>query len=85
MELRQTKDLEHFTGIPFRYEIIHDEEEGGYTVTFPELPGCLTCVENIEDIEPMAEDAKKAWLEAAIEEGLVLEIKNNLAGRNNQL
>ena len=30
--------------------IIEDTEEGGYTVTLPDCPGCVTCCQNWEDI-----------------------------------
>ena len=45
-------------------------EEGGYVVSYPELPGCITCVEALEDIDENAADAKRAWMDAAIEEGV---------------
>lgn len=35
-----------------------------------ELPGCITCGETIERAVENAADAKKAWLEAALEEGI---------------
>ena len=41
------------------------QEEGGYAVTFPELPGCITCEENMESVISNAKDAKKEWFEAA--------------------
>lgn len=34
------------------------------------LPGCITCGETIERAVENAADAKKAWLEAALEEGI---------------
>lgn len=42
-----------------RYTIIlhPDEEEGGYTVTVPALPGCVTQGETIEEAIAMAKDA----------------------------
>ena len=43
---------------------------GGYVVSFPELLGCLTCADTIESAILQAEDAKKAWLEAALKEQL---------------
>ena len=51
-------------------EIIEDQEEGGYVVSFPDLPGCLTCGETPAAALANADDAKKAWLEAALEEGI---------------
>ena len=42
--------------------IIEDTEEGGYTVTLPDCPGCVTCCQNWEDIPATIEDAQKEWL-----------------------
>ena len=64
------KTIEYYMSLPYRMEIIPDTEEGGYTVWFPDLPGCLTCCETTEGIIESASEAKKAWLEAAVEEGL---------------
>ena len=50
--------------------IKEDKDEGGYMVSFPELPGCITCGETIESAVKNAEDAKKEWLIAALEEGI---------------
>lgn len=38
------------------------EEDGGYSVDFPELKGCLTCGENLEDALVMAKDALDGYL-----------------------
>jgi len=64
------KTLEYYMSLPYRLEIVPDVEEGGYGARYPELPGCLTCAETMEGIVANAEDAKKAWLEAALGEGL---------------
>ena len=64
------KTIDYYLTLPYRMELIPDAEEGGFTVCFPDLPGCLTCSETMEDIIETAVDAKKAWLEAAIDEGL---------------
>ena len=50
--------------------IIEDPVEGGYTVSIPDLPGCITCCQRWEDIPAMIEDARLAWITAAIEEGI---------------
>ena len=62
------KTVEYYMSLPYRMEIIPDMEEGGFTACFPELPGCLTCADTLEAVVSNAEDAKKAWLEAAIED-----------------
>ena len=47
--------------------IIEDMEEGGYTITLPDCPGCITCCQRWEDIPATIEDAQKEWLEAVTE------------------
>lgn len=37
-------------------------------VSFPDLPGCLTMGDTIEEAIQNAEDAKRVWIEAAIED-----------------
>ena len=70
MEETMKKSLEYYLSLPYRIVIVPDVEEGGYTAWYPELPGCLTCSETMEGIVVNAEEAKKAWLEAALEEGI---------------
>ena len=38
-------------------------------VEFPDLPGCLTQVETVEEIPEMAEEARQLWLQTALEDG----------------
>lgn len=64
------KTLNEYLKLPYRMEIVEDQEEGGYVVSFPDLHGCITCGKTIESVVANAEDAKKAWLEAAMEETL---------------
>ena len=64
------KTIDYYMSLPYHMEIIPDMEEGGYTAKFPDLPGCLTCAETIEDLVASAQDAKKTWLIAAIEDGI---------------
>ena len=47
-------------------------------VPFPELPGCITCGETVESAVANALDAKKAWLEAAIEDGIEIHEPDSL-------
>lgn len=63
-----SKTLEYYMSLPYRLEIVPDTEEGGYGARYPELPGCITCAETIEELVKNAEDAKRAWLKAALEE-----------------
>jgi predicted RNase H-like HicB family nuclease len=64
------RTLSEYLALPYRLEIVPDPEEGGYVASYPELPGCITCGETLETAAANAEDAKKAWLEAAMEDGI---------------
>jgi predicted RNase H-like HicB family nuclease len=72
------KTLEEYMALPYKIEIVPDTNEGGYAVSFPELPGCLTCGESLEQAVRNANDAKKEWLTAALEEGLEIPEPVNL-------
>ena len=67
------KTIEDYLRMNYTMEVIEDPTEGGFVVSFPELPGCLTCVQTLENALANALDAKKAWLEAALEDGLVIQ------------
>lgn len=63
-------------------KIVADNDEGGFVVSFPELPGCITCAETMEVAIKNALDAKKAWLEAAMEDGVeICEPDNRVGGK----
>lgn len=63
------RTLEEYMRLPYRLEIVPDSEEGGYVASYPELRGCVTSGETIAELAANAEDAKRAWLLAAMEEG----------------
>lgn len=42
---------------------------GGYTVEFPDLPGCVTEGKNLEEAFEMATDAASGWVLDELEEG----------------
>ena len=63
------RTLEEYMRLPYRMEIIPDTIEGGFAVRFPELPGCLTCADTMEEAVRNAEDCKREWFAAAIEDG----------------
>ncbi|MBR5789442.1 MAG: type II toxin-antitoxin system HicB family antitoxin, partial [Lachnospiraceae bacterium] len=62
------KTIDYYMNLPYRLEIIPDIEEGGYAAYYPELPGCITCAETMEEVVILAQDAKKEWLTACIED-----------------
>jgi predicted RNase H-like HicB family nuclease len=44
--------------------LLRKEPEGGYTVTVPSLPGCVTYGESIEEATEMAKEAIELYLES---------------------
>ncbi len=58
--------------MPYKLEIVPDREEGGYVGSYPELRGCMTTGETIAELAANAEDAKREWLLAAMEEGICI-------------
>ncbi len=68
----------------YRMEIVEDKDEGGFVVSFPELPGCITCGETVESVVANALDAKKAWLEAAVEDGIEIHEPDSLEDYSGQ-
>lgn len=63
------KTIEYYMSLPYRVELVPDLEEGGYAAGYPELPGCLTVGDTREEALSNADDAKRAWIMAALEEG----------------
>jgi antitoxin HicB len=60
----------------FKVIIEHDEDEGGYTVTVPALPGCITEGDTVEDALENAKEAIMGFLEALRIQGKQLPKEN---------
>lgn len=65
-------NIEEYLHLPYTVEISPDEGEGysGWFAKVVELPGCMTQADSFEELEDMIEDAKRAWLESALEDGV---------------
>ena len=76
------KSIECYMGLPYRLEITPDLDEGGFVARYPELPGCITVGDSMEEIAEYAEDAKREWLAAALDNidrhAEVTELKNKI-------
>ena len=57
-----TKPLEYYLNLEYPLNIIADPD-GGYVVVFPDLPGCLTQGDTLEEVIAMAKEARELWLE----------------------
>ena len=63
------KTVNQYVKLPYRLEIVPDPDEGGYAAQYPELPGCITVGDTMTEVLKNAEDAKRAWIEAQLEDG----------------
>ena len=63
--------IEEYLGRSYLMDVVEDPFEGGYVVSFPSLPGCLTCADSLSRAFENAEDANRAWFEAALEDGVL--------------
>jgi predicted RNase H-like HicB family nuclease len=61
------KSVDYYMKLSYKMEINSDTSEQGYVISFPELPGCITCGETLASALANAEDCKREWLTAALE------------------
>ena len=62
----------------YTYKILlHREPEGGFTVTVPVLPGCITYGEDVDESISMAREAIELYIEALQERGEVIPDDSN--------
>ena len=77
------KDIKKYMALPYRLEIVPDEDEGGYVASYPDLPGCFSVGKTVEEAVANIQDAKKVWLEAALADGVEIAspADNNYSGQ----
>jgi len=63
--------VEDYLKLPYTIEVTRDESEGytGWFAKVGELPGCMTQADTFDELGEMIEDAKRAWIESALEDG----------------
>lgn len=49
--------------------IYPNDQEKGYTAIVPDLPGCVTCGDDMQDVFEMAVDAASGWVLTELEDG----------------
>lgn len=55
------------------------EDNGGYSVFFPDFPGCQTCGDSLDQAMTMAMDALTGRIESDLEDGLQLPVPSDFA------
>ncbi len=54
-----------FEDYPFEIRPLSQEEGGGYLITFPDLPGCMSDGDTPDDALENGKDAFQCWVAAA--------------------
>jgi len=47
------------------YAVVHKDADSAFGVTFPDLPGCFSAADRVEDVLPNACEALELWFEDA--------------------
>lgn len=63
------KDFDYYMGLPYTI-LLHPSPTGGYVVSIGELPGCVSQGETLDEALHMIEDAKRCWIDVALQDGL---------------
>jgi predicted RNase H-like HicB family nuclease len=61
-------DLSYYLGLKYPVEIT-EQAEGGYFVRVPDLPGCMSQGETVDEALANIDEARRLWLEVAHESG----------------
>jgi predicted RNase H-like HicB family nuclease len=62
------KDLDYYMSLNYPFTLEQDED-GSYLIIFPDLPGCMTCGASLEEVIELGRDARKCWVESALQDG----------------
>jgi antitoxin HicB len=68
MTVAAGRSLEELLALAYPFEALADPD-GGYVVRFPDLPGCITQVETLDELASAADEARTLWIETEYELG----------------
>ena len=63
------RSLDYLVGLPYKIEILANEDGTGYYAEIPVLRGCLAYAATPEEALDILEEIKLAWMEEALESG----------------
>lgn len=63
----QRQPLSYYLALEYPYTVVPDD--GSYFIEFPDLPGCMTQVEDAHEIPDAAEEIRTLWIEGEYEDG----------------
>ncbi|MCK5133875.1 MAG: toxin-antitoxin system HicB family antitoxin [Candidatus Sabulitectum sp.] len=68
--------LEYYLSLNYKVELYPDE--GAFVAEIPDLPGCITQGDTMEETVALINEAKHLWLETAIDRGISIQEPKNL-------
>ena len=67
--------------IKYRALIFYDPEDSGYNVEFPDLPGCFTCGDSLDEAKMMAKDALNCYLSGFLDDKEFYKLKSGISAQ----
>ena len=61
----KTKTLSDYMAMPYRMEIVEDKDEGGFVVSYPDLPGCMADGRTPNEAFENVKNVISEWIETA--------------------
>lgn len=62
------QSLDEYLSQAYPFHVIASRD-GGYVIVYPDLPGCMTQVDTVDEIPELAEEARRLWIETEYEDG----------------
>ena len=72
------KTFEYY--MKLNYPVKYWNDNDGFFIEIPDLPGCMTFCDEFDQISEIAEDAKKSWISSRLERGLEIPEPRNEEG-----
>lgn len=63
------RSLDEYLALEYPFNVIAGPD-GGYVIVYSDLPGCLSVADSMDEVGPMAEDARRGWLTVAYEHNM---------------
>jgi predicted RNase H-like HicB family nuclease len=64
----ERKPLDYYLGLEYPFNVLADPD-GGWVIEFPDLEGCLTQIDSLDELPFMVEDVRRLWIETEYDEG----------------
>lgn len=67
--MSKTRDMSYYLSLPYAVRVYREPDGSGFTAEIPDLPGCITCADTLDEVWALIDDAKQGWLELALADG----------------